>query len=185
MRIRPADVDLPAPLSRFTVFLAVAVMGITSALIGCAVRGRTAPLPTNHWTRVVALPQGTGIRIWWQDATRGATGIVREDVTVIRADAAGLFVNSSAGPRQLSRADVRRVDVMHAGRDELTNGAMIGGAIGASYGAFVAARLANSDDPVGLKVVIAASAIGAGVGALVDSLRARPVGRTVYVQPRR
>lgn len=88
----------------------------------------------------------------------------------------------------IKRPDIVRVRVARQDeRDSLVNGALWGGAIGVGYVAGVAAYLAGGDDALSARGVTASllfgGAVGAGVGALVDAARSRPVYDVVYVAP--
>jgi hypothetical protein len=136
------------------------------------------------WTKVMALPAGTRIRITPFDGTRttGTVDRVGPDYVRIKADAAG------AGPAMTSvaRPTVRMLE--HIGHRSW-KGTAIGAGLGALAGVVILLTVEPKDarGPAirthhELPVMLASAGIGTGAGVATDLIRRPPVD-VVYVAP--
>jgi hypothetical protein len=156
---------------------AVAVVLMLLLLPGCALHG-TPPIVHDQWTRVVAIPAGTAVRVWSDPPAMLSRGH-REDGIVTEANDAGIEIAGRTGLLRFSRAEVRRVDVMMRGGDSPVNGIATGAALGGGYGLFVLWQAENDIEGLGFLPFVAA-AIGGLIGGFVDALIVGQRPRTVY-----
>lgn len=156
------------------------VLSVILATEACASR---AGQPLGHATTWSAVEQ--------LDANRSVEVETRTDVVrgiVIGVTSSSLHIRSSQGTMDIKRPDIVRVRVARRDeRDSLVNGVLWGGAIGVGYVSGVLVGLAGTDDAQSAGGVTAGllfgGAVGAGIGALVDAARSRPVYDVVYVAP--
>lgn len=115
---------------------------------------------------------GDDARVQTADGTRLKGKVMDFDGDVLQIDGQSLSLNDG---------DVRRIEVQQ--RDPLTNGALIGLGAGVAFVGLACAGSAGCDAEIAAVGVLFYGAVGAGIGALVDSLR-KPY-TTVYVSPDR
>jgi hypothetical protein len=161
-------------MTRMRSFCALAIGLLTQ---GCALRA-TAPIPHDDWARVAAISPGTAIRVWWLEPGVGPAAAKR-DGRLSKADSHGIEIDSASGQLQLARPSILRVDVLLEGGDSITNGALLGAAVGAGYGLYVFLALRGEADNGAFIPVLTAGA-GAFIGTLIDGVRPGRDSRTVY-----
>ena len=130
----------------------------------------------SDWNRVIAIPPGHRIE---------ARTHTRERIhgTLVGADESGLVVLVKGSERQLLKTAVRSIDELTAQTpDSSRDGTLLGAAIGAGYGAWVALKIEGSDDARTRTRLtpLTTAGIGALIGFMIDSATHRDGRRRVY-----
>lgn len=155
----------------------LAALGLV-LLSGCALRGPTAAMPQDQWSRVTVVPSGTVLRVHYHPS--GQTDQRRAEGVLAAADQTAIELTTRGGALHITRRDVRRVDLVLPGPDNVKNGAIIGAIAGAAYGMIVVRE--TEDEILGSRVGVAltTAATGALVGSLIDWVVPKARVRTIY-----
>lgn len=157
-------------MSRITNLLAVSLLAVAAAALGCSMRRSAgglnhcavpSPGAASSWERVVSLELGAEVTVILHDGRRVCGQLTSVDSEGIALE------NGDSRIRQVARSDIETVHMRISRRGSAAKGVLIGAAVGAGGGAALGAAVSERIDVATSLTVPVLGAIGAATGAVV------------------